>query len=57
MKLKLWVKYEDGREFVDYCLPSIVPEDIRLNVLVRDIRRNGGQRVVDTKWEYVEVAE
>jgi len=56
-KLKLWIKYENGREFIDYCDPSVVPESVRLEALLREIRRNGGQRVVDSKWEYMEAAE
>lgn len=51
-KLKLWIKYDDGSEYVEYRKPSIVPEDVELNSL-RESAKRAGNKVVESNWSYV----
>jgi len=54
MKLKLFLKYADGREYVEYRQPkTIVPEDVSLSCL-RDSAQRAGNTVIESKWEWVE---
>lgn len=54
MRLKLWLKYSDGREYVEYRKTNtVVPEDVQLSDLVRQARL-AGNRVVDSSWTCVE---
>lgn len=56
MELKLWLKYDDGREYTEYVRPSVVPEYQKLASL-RDNARRAGNRVIESHWEYVETAD
>ena len=50
-KLKLWLKYDDGREYVEYRKPSIIPEGVELTAL-RESSMRAGNRPVESKWSY-----
>lgn len=54
MKIKLWLRYDDGREYMEYRKKSaVVPEDVMLSCL-RESARRAGNRVVASSWQYVE---
>lgn len=56
MKIKLRLKYTDGREYIEYHNPSMVPEDIKLQVL-RESARRAGNHVIESNWCYEEIAK
>ncbi len=54
MKLKLWLRYDDGREYIEFQKKSaFVPEYILLSSL-RKSAQQAGNRVVESGWQYVE---
>lgn len=54
MKIKLWLRYDDGREYTEYCKKSaFVPESVMLSSL-RESAQRAGNRVVESSWQYVE---
>lgn len=52
-KLKLWIKHDDGSEYVEYRKPStIIPESVELTALKESAMR-AGNRVIESNWSYV----
>ena len=55
--IKLWLKYDDGREYTEVIRKSsVVPECVYLQSL-RESARRAGNRVIESSWQYVKEAQ